>query len=239
VSTLTLVRHGQATPFQEISDRLSPLGQEQARALGAFWIREGRGFDEVSTGSLVRQRRTAETVGEVYAAAGMPWPTPQVRPEWNEYNVEAILRHLAPQVERASPRFARLMEAHRAHRDGPEQNRHFQRMLEALMQAWVDADVTHAEVEPWRAFRDRVQGALREILAQPGNGRRVAVFTSGGPIAASVQAALGMPDPNTLELNWRVRNGSMTELVFTAGRLTLDCFNAVPHLDAPRLRSWR
>src|SRR5215470_17458685 len=57
---LVLVRHGQARMFEKDSDQLSPLGEEQARMLARFWIREGLKFDEVYSGALVRQRRTAE-----------------------------------------------------------------------------------------------------------------------------------------------------------------------------------
>ena len=45
--------------------------------------------------------------------------------------------------------------------------------------------------------------------------------------------AAQVADP--LELSWRLRNCSLTEFVFTRGRVTLDSFNAVPHLgDAAR-----
>jgi hypothetical protein len=38
-----------------------------------------------------------------------------------------------------------------------------------------------------------------------------------------------------LEVNWRVRNCSLTEFVFTKDRFTLDSFNALPHLENPAL----
>ncbi len=60
MSTLTVVRHGQARPFDPNPDQLSALGEEQARALAEYWKRTGVAFDEVWSGSLKRQRQTAE-----------------------------------------------------------------------------------------------------------------------------------------------------------------------------------
>jgi hypothetical protein len=67
----------------------------------------------------------------------------------------------------------------------------------------------------------------------------VAAFTSGGFIGVSVQLALSAPDRSGLEVNWRVRNCSLTGFLFSGGRLSLDTFNAIPHLDDPALRTFR
>jgi hypothetical protein len=40
-------------------------------------------------------------------------------------------------------------------------------------------------------------------------------------------------------LNWRIRNCSITEFVFTADRFTLDSFNSIPHLAEPELWTHR
>jgi broad specificity phosphatase PhoE len=227
LAQLILVRHGQATPFEEITDRLSPLGETQSRKLAEFWIRNQASFDEVYTGSLVRQRRTAELVCEAYTAHGLAWPEPQVMPELNEYDAERVVKHFAPQWEATECG------------GGPEQNRRFQKMFEALMKRWITGELDSPEVEPWRAFRDRVQRGLRRITQGGVSGRRVAAFTSGGPIGVAVQIALDAPDRTGLEVNWRVRNCSLTEFVFSGERISLDSFNAIPHLDDPALRTFR
>jgi broad specificity phosphatase PhoE len=232
-----LIRHGQATPFEEISDRLSPLGEQQARMLAQYWIHNQAGFDEVYTGSLVRQRRTEELVAAEYAAAGMAWPVSQTAPELNEYDAESVIRYLAPKLAQQDEAFHKLLEA--SFGDGPDRNRRFQKMFEALMMRWVRGDLTAPEVEPWAAFRERVQRGLRHITSGEGSGRRVAAFTSGGFIGTAVQIALGAPDPSGLEVNWRVRNCSLTGFLFHGERLSLDTFNAIPHLDDPALWSFR
>ena len=104
----------------------------------------------------------------------------------------------------------------------------------ALTLHWAGAGEV-AGVEAFAAFRDRVRRGLSRVMERDGSGRRVAVFTSGGVIGAAVRLALDAPDRTALEVNWRVRNCSLTEFVFTTGRFTLDSFNALPHLEDPAL----
>jgi len=63
MSTLVLVRHAQATIFDEDSDKLSEIGKRQAIALGEFWKARNIRFDEVYSGTLKRHARTAELAG--------------------------------------------------------------------------------------------------------------------------------------------------------------------------------
>src|SRR5262249_9030082 len=91
VSTLTLVRHGQASFFSEDYDRLSPIGEAQSRNLGAYWVRLGETFSEVYVGPLRRQQRTAELVGEEFRRAGLRWPEPTVIAALNEYDLAGLL----------------------------------------------------------------------------------------------------------------------------------------------------
>ncbi len=72
MSTLTVVRHGQARPFEKVSDCLSETGEKQARALGEFWKRAGVEFDEVWCGSLTRHRETAALAIETRPATIAP-----------------------------------------------------------------------------------------------------------------------------------------------------------------------
>jgi broad specificity phosphatase PhoE len=226
---LILVRHGQATPFEKITDRLSPLGEAQSRKLAEFWIRNQVVFDEVYTGTLERQRRTAEIAGEVYRAAGLPWPEPRIMPELNEYDADGVIKHFAPRMAPES-----------SGGDVRDRNRRFQIMFEAVMNRWIADELEAPGVESWREFRERVERGLRAIMQGGATGRsRVAAFTSGGPIGVAVQLALNAPPRSALEVNWRVRNCSLTEFLFSGARLSLDSFNAIPHLDGPALRTFR
>lgn len=230
MSTLVLVRHGQARPFQKDSDRLSEAGEAQSLALGRFWKAAGIGFDEVYSGSLVRHRRTQELVYE----AGPGLPPCVVDAGWNEYDADGVLHRLAPALAAADERFAALQVAFEQARGGPEQHRHFQRMFEVAMAAWQAGAVSAEGVEPFAAFEKRVSLAVHGLMESAGS-KRVAVFTSGGPIGICVQRALGAPGKAFLEVNWRVRNTSLTEFVYSRDRFTLDSFNVLPHLPAEQI----
>ncbi len=225
---LVLVRHGQATPFEEVADRLSPVGEAQAQKLREYWSRNQIAFDEVYSGSLVRQRRTAELAG---------YPEAEVVPELNEYDAESVVKVLAPQLASQDPDFRKLAEANKG--DGPDKNRRFQKMFEPLMLRWIAGELDSSQIESWREFRERIERGLLRITSGRVRSRRVAAFTSGGPIGVAVQMALHAPGSAALELNWRVRNTSLTEFLFSSGRLSLDSFNAIPHLDDPALRTFR
>jgi broad specificity phosphatase PhoE len=235
MSVLTLVRHGQASLFAADYDELSPLGREQARLLGAYWARRKFDFDEVYCGPRARQRHTAEVVASAVIQSGRTWPGAVTIPEFDEYDLGSMLHALAPELARQDPAFAELVALYQRHAAGPDRERGFRRVFEALTTHWVTTPHAVAGVEGFPVFRDRVERGLRLITGKPGSGRRVALFTSGGVIGAAVRLALAAPDRAALEVNWRVRNCSLSEFVFTADRFTLDGFNALPHLEDPTL----
>jgi broad specificity phosphatase PhoE len=235
MSVLTLVRHAQASFFAKNYDELSAVGETQARLLGEFLVRQRIDFDEVYYGPRVRQRQTAEIVGSVCTKAGRNWPDPVVLAEFDEYDLSGIFHALAPDLSRQDAVFAELLANYRRDENGPDRARSFQKMFEALTMHWATTQSPVAGVEEFSAFRDRVECGLRRVMEGQRSGRRVAVFTSGGVIGTAVRLALDAPDRMALEVNWRVRNCSLTEFVFTKDRFNLDSFNALPHLEDPTL----
>lgn len=236
---LTLIRHGQARAFEQDSDRLTELGEEQARRLGAYWLRRKIEFDEIYCGTLARQIRTAEIIAECFSADNQNWPHFQSLPQLNEYDAHGLLHRLVPALAERDVAFHQLMKDFHEHRQGTEHNRYFQKMFEAATACWLNGELEVEGVEPWAAFRDRVRATLKQIITKEGSGRRVAVFTSGGVIGLAVQTALQAPETQALEINWRVRNCSLTEFTFSRNRLSFDSFNSLPHLDDPTLITYR
>jgi broad specificity phosphatase PhoE len=202
MSTLVLVRHAQSTTFETNSDRLSTTGEQQAIHLGQYWEAQGVSFDEAYTGTMERHIRTAELAGITSFAA---------EAEFNEYDAQGILQ--------ANPQYTPALD-----------NRQLQKQFETMMPLWIEGKLAAPRVESWTAFRERVLRGLHKIIDRPAPSRRVVVFTSGGPIGVSVQTVLHAPEPIAIEINWRIKNCSLTEFVFTGGRISLDSFNATPHL---------
>jgi broad specificity phosphatase PhoE len=221
---LTLVRHGQAGSFGK-DKALTSVGEAQAARLACWWLKHGAQFDEVYSGTLARQLRTEEIVADAFRTAQQPWPEAQRDDAWNEYDASGVLAC-------DDPRLAEL----KADADSP---RGFHRLLETAMGLWIsNAGPWPARYETWPEFRDRVSSALNRLMAGPPN-RRVAVFTSGGVIGFTIHRAMQSPDRTFLDVNWRVRNASLSEFLFDRERLTLDAFNRIGHLEDANLWSYR
>jgi len=202
MSTLVLIRHAQARAFEANSDRLSDTGEQQAVQLGEFWRERGIQFDEIYTGTMQRHIRTAELAG---------FDTFERSEAFNEYDAQGILR--------ANPDFQPATD-----------NRQLQKQFDATMPLWIAGTLKAPGVETWREFRERALGGFRRIVKADRPSRRVAVFTSGGPIGVCVQTVLQAPEAMAIEVNWRIRNCSLTEFLFTRDRVSLDTFNGTPHL---------
>jgi broad specificity phosphatase PhoE len=135
--------------------------------------------------------------------------------------------------------FRELVADFELKRNTPARNRSFQKMFEALTSVWQQEEIEVEGVESWSTFRSRVRAFLERIISREESGRRIVVFTSGGVIGLIVQTVLGAPEVKMLDLNWRIRNCSQTEFIFSRGRLSLDSFNATPHLNEPSLITYR
>ena len=228
-----MVRHGQARFLTDDYDRLSTLGEEQAAALANYWVRQGISPDEVYTGTLRRQQRTAEVVGEVFASHGLAWPAHQVLAGLDEYPADEIVGRLAPVLATTDQELAALMAAVEQSADDKNRYRNIHRLLEVIIARWVAADYD-AGVAPglmsWREFSDGVRAALQKIMASSGSGRTVAIFTSGGPVGVSMQTIMEAPEIKAAELNWRVHNCAVTHFTYSGPRISLDRFNDIAHL---------
>ena len=79
-------------------------------------------------------------------------------------------------------------------------------------------------------LKARVAMSLTSIMERHGKGKTIAVFTSGGAIAASLSWVLGLPGESAMLLNWQIINTSMTRYMYNEERITLAGFNSV-HLE--------
>lgn len=239
MSRLVLVRHGQASFFADDYDKLSPMGERQSEALARAWLEKDDTFTAAYCGTLQRQRRTGEVAGETIAAAGKAWPEVRILDGLNEYEADAIMGGLLPELRAKDERMRRLDEEYRAAVESREKYRTFHRLLEAVMAVYVSGKYEATGFEPWTAFRDRVRGALRTIMSDADSGATIAVFSSGGPIGIGVQTVLDAPDIKAAELNWRIHNCSTTQFTFSGNRITLDHFNVTAHLTDPAMLTYR
>ena len=239
MSVLLLIRHGQARYLEPNYDRLSPLGEEQARRLGDYWQRHGAAFDAVYCGPRERHARSSEIAGGVLRAAGRHWPEPVVLAEFDEYPAMEVLNAFLPVLRERHEHVHTLAGAFARADGGPERVQAADRLLREVSQRWVAGEVGSPEIESWDAFCARVGRGLDRVRRDAPKSTRVAVFTSGGPLAAAARLALGLTARATLDLTWSPRNTAWAEFLFSGDRFSLQSFNCHPHLEDPALWTYR
>ena len=218
MGTLYLVRHGQASFGSENYDQLSPLGQQQSHRLGEYFASKGIRFDAALTGTL---RRQIQTHAAICDGAGIVLPA-LAWPGLNEYDSEAVIAAIHPEKLKKP--------------DTPELYRHHFRLLRDGLTQWMQGRVEPIGMPPYADFVSGVTSALDHVRTHhDGN---VLVVSSGGPISTAVGQILGTPPESTIEMNLRIRNSSVTELLFNSKRCMLLTYNTLPHLDAPTWADW-
>jgi broad specificity phosphatase PhoE len=215
---LYLVRHGQASFGAADYDNLSELGQRQSERLGQYLASRGLQFEAVLTGTL---KRHAQTWAGIAQGAGFAH-TPLQWPGLNEYDGEAVIKaiHNAPLEKPDTP------EAYR---------QHFRMLRDGLTQ-WMNGVVSPHGMTTYREFVHGVTSALDHVRKH--HSGNVLIVSSGGPISTAVGHLLGTSPETTIELNFRIRNSSVTEFAYTPKRHMLVTYNTLPHLDAPELTDW-
>lgn len=230
-------------------DRLSEAGREQARTLGRVMAARaadgGAGsagrppFDAVFCGPARRHLDTAALAGEGVNALDLTWPTPIVLPGFDEHDGQGLVMaalasftcasEVSPPVE-VQRLLALAVEAADATLDRRRRSIIWQQLFEAVMRRWIRGELELDGVESFAAFDRRVRDAFAD-LRERGKGQ-VAVFTSVGPTAVVLAQVLGLPPERAFEQAWRLYNTSITRVIYSGDRMTLDGFNEVAHLPS-------
>lgn len=229
MSTLYLVRHGQASFGADNYDQLSSIGREQAQELGRYFAglaARGERIDRIYSGSLQRQTETADIIATalIGTESGNSTPPISIEPAFNEYDSDVILHTFAKS----------LTPEQQAEAGWPQlrtDRRKFQFFLERAARAWVEAQIEAEEMVPWRGFHGRIATAVEHIMRSEGRSKTLLISTSGGVIGTIVAHVLGLSNHTGIELNWAVHNASITRLIYSAEKVSLSMFNGLPHLD--------
>lgn len=225
MSMIYMIRHGQASFGKEDYDQLSPLGKRQARILAQHLIDTGFQPDAVYSGTMERQTATAQEVLDLYRAASKKVSEIEMLSGFNEYDTVAIVKALFPDMVKDDPSLNDELPKMYASKDS------FKRVFEAAMLRWVTGEFDSPEFESWEALKARVAGSLRLIMESHGRGKTLAIFTSGGAIAASLAHVLGISGERAIRLNWQLVNSSVSRFMYNEERITLAGFNSFTHLE--------
>lgn len=230
MSYLFLVRHGQASFLEKNYDKLSVKGEAQARLLGEYWEKMNVNFDEVYSGPRVRQQETARLAGEAYQRSGIAWPKLHILPDFDEFQAELVIEKTLPRLRESDIHIRDLYKDFQSSKNQTEQFKRFQRIFEVVIGRWAAGQLNVEEIEPWNDFAARVRRGLDAITSNSGRGRRIVVFSSGGPVGIAMQRALTLTTPDTLKTAWRMCNSGYSSFVFSGDRFTLSSYNSVPHI---------
>ncbi|HEU0198042.1 MAG TPA: histidine phosphatase family protein [Nevskiaceae bacterium] len=220
MTSILLIRHGQASFGAADYDDLSPLGERQARMLGAALHEQRVSATRVLCGAMRRHRQTAQAC---LAALGCGL-TPDIDAGWNEYDHNDVL-HVADPQRRArhemTAEFAFATDPHRA----------FRQAFTAAMGRWIGGAHDDEYRESWPAFKARVAQALEACRSTLQPHGTALVFSSGGAIAAACGSVLGLSDAQILALNTALVNASVTKLLVARDGLRLSSFNGHTHFE--------
>jgi len=219
-----MIRHGQASFGKADYDRLSLLGIDQARILGEHLVGTGIVPDAIYSGTMTRQMQTAQVVIDAYVAEGAALPEVSVVPGLNEFDSDAIVSSVLPDMMDDDPLLADDLEKMYRQKDS------FKRIFEGAMLRWISEVGGRPGIETWEGFVARVKGVIENIRSENGRNKTVFAFTSGGPVAGALKHVLAIPDETAIRLNWQIVNSSYTSFMYNSQRITLSGFNSTAHL---------
>jgi broad specificity phosphatase PhoE len=236
VGNLYLIRHGQASFGADDYDVLSPLGVRQSQALGEHLAQLGVQLDRCVAGNLRRQQDTAHLALAALQAGGASVPAVETDAAFNEFDADGVIRALSPGLLAEEPNALHIL------RNGLQHRGEFQRLFALMVQRWHDNQHAEDGLETWQAFTARVQGGLQRVLDAAGSGDNIAIFTSGGTIAALLHLVTHITPSQAFALNWQIINTSLSQLKFRGRDVALASFNSQAHvqlLRAPELITYR
>ncbi|NNH40038.1 histidine phosphatase family protein [Acinetobacter terrae] len=231
MTTIYLIRHGQASFGAESYDKLSPNGELQAKLLGQYFNQILKQEPYVVAGSMQRHQQTANlALAECFPEAEI-----QTDNAWNEFNHQQVFAQYEP----------RFNEPHLLKQDVENEvnpRAYLAKIFEGAIERWTGGDYHHEYDESWPDFKSRVETALQNLCDELAKTkpRYAVVFTSGGVISVAAGKLLELNANRTFALNWAITNTSMTTLRLVGNEPQLLSLNEHHFIKAedPQLLTW-
>lgn len=231
MTTIYLIRHGQASFGAESYDQLSPNGEFQAKLLGQYFDQILKEAPYVVSGSMQRHQQTANLA----LAECFPETEIQTDSAWNEFNHQQVFARYEPRFNEPH-----LLKQDVAKEDNPRA--YLAKIFEGAIERWTGGDYHHEYDESWPHFKNRVETALQNLCNELAKikPRYAVVFTSGGVISVAAGKLLELNANRTFALNWAIANTSMTTLRLVGNEPQLLSLNEHHFIKAkdPSLLTW-
>ncbi|MEM7257020.1 MAG: histidine phosphatase family protein [Pseudomonadota bacterium] len=218
MTTIYLIRHGQASIGTSNYDMLSANGRNQSRILGEHLARLNLSFDRIVSGTLKRQTDTA------IIATGCSEDELLQNPAFNEYQHSQIFDHYAAKLATDNNVIAASFAK------GHNEKLTYE-VFAILMNAWAQDNDTHGALESWDDFTARIRQGLTDVITEANGAEHVAIFTSGGVICTILQMIIGFPIDKIFEINWGIYNAGISALKVHGTSLKLSYYNNITHLQ--------
>lgn len=231
MTTIYLIRHGQASFGAESYDQLSPNGELQAKLLGQYFNQILKQDPYVIAGSMQRHQQTAK----IALDESFPDLSIQTDSAWNEFNHEQVFSHYEPRFKQPH-----LLKQEIEKAINPRD--YLAKIFEAAIERWTGGEYHHEYDEAWPHFKNRVENALQNLCNQLAETqpRYAVVFTSGGVISVIAGKLLELNPNRTFALNWAITNSSITTLRLVGNEAQLLSLNEHHFIKAadPTLLTW-
>lgn len=238
MSTITYIRHGQASLFSADYDNLSETGWQQAKLLGNYFAEHHHQVDKIFLGPLKRHRQTLEGIQKGMAAKGKSLDLePTLLEGLKEHKLPEILRLVTPQLIESNAEIKEI--AKQPTPTALEKKKVHFRLFEKVFLMWANGELEglYNGYHSFKEFRAEANDALEQIKKETKKGESVIAVTSGGPVGATVGDTLDLPIKKMCEVSWEVLNSSFTTYKLTKNNFRLIGFNATPHLVDSKLRT--
>ncbi len=231
MTTIYLVRHGQASFGASSYDQLSPNGELQAKLLGQYFNQILKEEPYVIAGSMQRHQQTAQlALAECFPEAQLC-----TQSDWNEFNHQQVFAQYEPRFNQPE-----LLKQDVAKESNPRA--YLAKIFEGAIQRWTGGEYHHEYEESWPHFKQRVENALSSLCQEleKTKPRYAIVFTSGGVISVVAGKILALSPEKTFALNWAITNTSLTTLRLVGNQPQLLSLNEHHFIKAeqPQLLTW-
>jgi broad specificity phosphatase PhoE len=222
MSTLYLVRHGQASFGKEDYDQLSDLGYEQALVAGEYLAKVTQPTTFVS-GSLKRQRQTLQKIKQGYSDKVIANSKSLELPAFNEFDHHNILEVVQPNLREPHGHMLASLTTR------PDALAEFLALYKHAVNRWIINDGDFKE--SFSVFTQRIATGLTSLMAMAESDQDIVLVSSAGPISSSIQFGTDLSAESAFSLSDVMINAAITALEYDEKTVpTLLYFNNFQHL---------
>ncbi|WP_109440760.1 histidine phosphatase family protein [Acinetobacter haemolyticus] len=231
MTTIYLVRHGQASFGKSNYDELSENGEAQAQLLGRYFKNLFTEQPYIVSGSMKRHQQTTQ----ISLSQCFPQASYKVDGLWNEFNHQQVFSLY-------EPRFAKPELLKQDIIGEVDPRAYLAQIFDEAIARWINEEFHHEYDESWPTFKTRVDMALKNLCIELTNNptQEAVVFTSGGVISVIIGKLLELSVQRTFALSWSIANTSVTTLKLVKGELQLVSMNEHQFIKSqnPDLLTW-